>query len=69
LSHKLTHKSLCPNIHKTWNVAGIILGLAASSEVEPVIVMAVVPNDREHEYTTSSGHRAGPTAASTATHS
>jgi hypothetical protein len=37
--------------HKTWNVAGIISGMAASGEVEPVIIVAVVPNDREHEYT------------------
>jgi S-formylglutathione hydrolase FrmB len=37
--------------HKTWSIASILGGMVASGEVEPVIVVAVVPNDREHEYT------------------
>ncbi len=41
--------------NKTWDVAGGLAGLYDAAAVPRVIVVAIVPNDREYEYSHTSG--------------
>lgn len=41
--------------NKTWDVAGGLAGLYQAATIAPVIVVAIVPNDREYEYSHTPG--------------